>query len=225
MDSVLRELPDDLPEWRRSGRFFALAIALHVAVLAYPLQRFVAKLDLPPPPTIMVRLVAAVSPPTPAAVASAPASQPQAAPKPAPPREPRVSRRPPVIAMPAAAAAATAPSIAPALPAPAVLPAPPAPPPPVLTAARFDASYLQNPRPAYPPVSRRLGEEGKVLLRVRVSAEGRPAAVDLEKSSNFERLDMAARQAVGQWRFVPAKRGDEAVEATVIVPIVFRLDS
>jgi len=63
-----------------------------------------------------------------------------------------------------------------------------------------------------------------VLLRVRVSAEGQPVAVDLEKSSNFERLDEVARQVVARWRFVPARRGDESIEATVIVPIVFRLD-
>ncbi|HRY90482.1 MAG TPA: energy transducer TonB, partial [Rubrivivax sp.] len=65
---------------------------------------------------------------------------------------------------------------------------------------------------------------GKVLLRVRVSREGQPAAVDLEKSSNFERLDEAARHAVARWRFVPARRGDEPVEGSVIVPIVFRLE-
>jgi len=91
------------------------------------------------------------------------------------------------------------------------------------TAPRFDAAYLHNPRPVYPPLSRRLGEEGKVLLRVRVSAEGQPIAVDVEESSNFERLDEAARQVVARWRFVPARHGDEPVEATVIVPIVFRL--
>jgi protein TonB len=95
---------------------------------------------------------------------------------------------------------------------------------PAFTPARFEAAYLHNPRPDYPPLSRRLGEEGKVLLRVRVSREGQPAAVDLEKSSNFERLDDAARQVVSHWRFVPARRGDEAIDATVIVPIIFRLD-
>ncbi|MGB4855887.1 MAG: energy transducer TonB, partial [Candidatus Dechloromonas phosphoritropha] len=96
--------------------------------------------------------------------------------------------------------------------------------PAAVTAARFDAAYLQNPRPSYPPLSRRLGEEGKVLLRVRVSAQGQPLTVDLEKGSNFERLDEAARRVVTHWRFVPARRGDEAIEATVIVPIVFRFD-
>lgn len=94
-----------------------------------------------------------------------------------------------------------------------------------LTTARFDAAYLNNPRPHYPNLSRRLGEEGKVLLRVRVGTDGQPLTVQLEKSSDFVRLDDAALQVVGRWRFIPAKRGDEAIEATVIVPIVFQLES
>jgi periplasmic protein TonB len=93
-----------------------------------------------------------------------------------------------------------------------------------LTTPRYDAAYLNNPAPDYPALSRRLGEEGKVLLKVRVSAEGSALAVNLEKSSNFERLDEAARAAVARWRFVPARRGDEAVESSVVVPLVFRLD-
>ncbi len=95
---------------------------------------------------------------------------------------------------------------------------------PVLVAASYNAAYLNNPEPKYPPLSRRFGEEGKVLLRVQVTTDGRASTVELEKSSNHARLDEAARQAVAGWRFVPARRGEEAVEASVIVPIVFRLD-
>ena len=62
------------------------------------------------------------------------------------------------------------------------------------------------------------------MLRVRVASDGQTLTVDIEKSSNFPRLDDAARQAVSRWRFVPARRGDETVEATVIVPLVFHLD-
>ncbi|MCL2636270.1 MAG: energy transducer TonB, partial [Betaproteobacteria bacterium] len=62
-------------------------------------------------------------------------------------------------------------------------------------------------------------------LLVQVTADGRAGAVELKNSSNYARLDEAARRAVAGWRFVPARRGDEAVEASVIVPIVFRLDS
>ena len=88
---------------------------------------------------------------------------------------------------------------------------------------RFDADYLHNPRPIYPPMSRRMGEEGKVLLRVRVEADGRPSHVEVKASSGFTRLDQAAEQAVRQWRFVPAKSGNEAISAWVIVPISFSL--
>jgi len=93
---------------------------------------------------------------------------------------------------------------------------------PALTAARFDADYLHNPAPAYPAQSRRLKEEGTVLLLVRVSAEGTPLSVEVRNSSGFERLDEAGLQAVRQWRFVPAKRGSENVAASVLVPIQFK---
>jgi protein TonB len=93
---------------------------------------------------------------------------------------------------------------------------------PALTAARFDADYLHNPAPAYPAQSRRLKEEGTVLLLVRVSVEGAPLSVEIRNSSGFERLDEAGLQAVRQWRFVPAKRGSENVAASVLVPIQFK---
>ena len=133
---------------------------------------------------------------------------------------------PPILAAAADAPAVPTFAVAPQPPAPAVLPpiqaAPPAPPP--LTAARFDADYLHNPVPVYPSFSRRLGEEGKVQLRVRVSAEGAALEVEVKQSSGFPRLDAAARDAVLKWRFVAARRGSEAVESWVGVPIVFKLE-
>jgi protein TonB len=89
----------------------------------------------------------------------------------------------------------------------------------------FRAGYLRNPEPPYPPVSRRLGEQGTVQLRVQVSPEGRAARVEVQRSSGFPRLDEAAAAAVREWRFVPARRGDAPIEAAVIVPIVFRLEA
>ena len=89
----------------------------------------------------------------------------------------------------------------------------------------FRASYLRNPEPVYPAASRRLGEEGTVQLRVLVSAEGQPVQVDVHRSSGHPRLDEVAAAAVREWRFLPAKRGTTAVEATVIVPIVFRFEA
>jgi protein TonB len=94
-----------------------------------------------------------------------------------------------------------------------------------VTAPRFDADYLHNPAPAYPSLSRRQNEAGKVLLQVKVSAQGLADAVTLERSSGFPRLDAAAQEAVRRWRFIPARWGTETIAAAVLVPIVFRLDA
>lgn len=108
----------------------------------------------------------------------------------------------------------------------------PLPPPPVRVAAtgtitppKFDADYLENPPPVYPRQSRRLNETGSVFLMVFVDAEGRPGQVDIQKSSQYERLDQAALEAVRHWRFVAARQGDKAVAAWVVVPIHFTLKS
>lgn len=154
-----------------------------------------------------------------------------AKPLPPPPKPvPQVHRPPVVQPQPVLAVASPNPApssfvVAPQPPAPppqpvATAPAPAAP----VTAARFDADYLHNPKPAYPPISRRSGEEGKVLLKVRVSPQGTALDVAVSKSSGFARLDNAALEAVNRWRFVPAKRGDEAIESSVIVPITFALE-
>lgn len=90
-------------------------------------------------------------------------------------------------------------------------------------APSFNAGYLHNPPPKYPAMSRRLGEQGRTLLRVIVSADGAAVSVALQTSSGSSRLDEAALDAVRRWRFVPAKRGDQAVSASVVVPIKFSL--
>ena len=89
----------------------------------------------------------------------------------------------------------------------------------------FDAAYLRNATPPYPALSRRLREEGRVMLQVRVDAQGLPVSVAVHASSGFKRLDSAAREAVAAWRFVPARRGAVPIEATVLVPLVFNLES
>lgn len=93
-----------------------------------------------------------------------------------------------------------------------------------LVAARFDAAYLANPKPAYPMASRRLGEAGVVRLRVLVGSEGQALQVELDRGSGYSRLDRAALEAVAGWRFIPARRGDLAVASWVVVPIEFALN-
>lgn len=88
-----------------------------------------------------------------------------------------------------------------------------------------NAAYLNNPKPEYPAVSRRLQEAGKVLLRVHVDASGMATQVEVRNSSGFSRLDSAAVKAVWQWRFIPAKRGETTVAAWVLIPLNFELNS
>ncbi|HEY2818041.1 MAG TPA: TonB family protein [Casimicrobiaceae bacterium] len=98
--------------------------------------------------------------------------------------------------------------------------APPAP----MSPARFDAEYLRNPPPPYPPISRRNGEHGRVLLRVRVAANGDAQDVEIKTSSGSDRLDRSAQDTVRRWKFVPARVGSAAVDAWVLVPIIFSLE-
>jgi len=136
---------------------------------------------------------------------------------------PRQPEPPPVLAAPVEA------------PTPIEVAPPPAPPPtePVVaapplavpvTAPVFDADYLENPPPAYPARSRRLGEQGRVVLRVLVNPGGGADEVQIRTSSGHGRLDDAARETVQRWRFVPAKRGERPVPAWVLIPISFRLE-
>ena len=220
-------IPAVPPEWRRCGPYLLIALGVHAVALALPAGLFRGQAAGPPLPAVIVHFAepAVVASPLPVAVPEPPApSAPDHAKRRvhSPPVRPVLAMAPDVDPRPSAYVASAA------VPVPregkaAGEPAP-APTVPSLVAARFDAAYLNNPRPAYPAASRRLGEEGKVVLKVRVAADGRALAVDLEKSSNFERLDEAACQAVARWRFVPARRGDETVESSVLVPLVFRLD-
>lgn len=89
--------------------------------------------------------------------------------------------------------------------------------------ARFDAAYLNNPRPVYPPLARRNGETGTVTLNVQVSETGQALAVSVKTSSGSARLDKSALDTVMTWRFVPASRGDTPISSWVVVPIAFVL--
>jgi periplasmic protein TonB len=111
-----------------------------------------------------------------------------------------------------------APLAAPAVPVAAVA-SPPSPPPASLPTVpakivlpSSDADYLSNPKPSYPPMSKRLNEQGEVKVRVYIGADGLPKKSELQKTSGFERLDQAALAAVMQWRYVPGKR-DGVAEA------------
>ncbi|NBO41488.1 MAG: energy transducer TonB, partial [Betaproteobacteria bacterium] len=126
-------------------------------------------------------------------------------------------------AAPAATATVPNPPPAPAVatPAPTLAAAPSAPVKVELPNSKAD--YLHNPPPEYPPMSVRRGEQGQVLLKVLIGADGLPQKVELLSSSGFERLDKAALEAAMRWRYVPGKRGGVAEAMWYQVPMVFNL--
>ncbi len=65
--------------------------------------------------------------------------------------------------------------------------------------------------------------EGTVMLKVLVGRKGNVLEMEVAQSSNYELLDRAASEAVKSWRFVPARRGDSAVDEWVQVPVAFHL--
>lgn len=112
-----------------------------------------------------------------------------------------------------------------AAPSPAPASAPTAPSAPAMPRTiTTGIEYLQPPRPEYPPIARRMGEEGKAILRVLVNENGRPERVEVQKTSGSARLDEAARQAILRALFKPFTEGGKPVPAYAIVPIRFQLD-
>jgi periplasmic protein TonB len=81
--------------------------------------------------------------------------------------------------------------------------------------------YVRVPAPAYPAESSRRRERGTVLLRVLVDETGRPARIQLERSSGYPRLDDAARAAVQNALFRPYEVNGIAQPAQVLIPIEF----
>ncbi len=213
---------------RRIG--LVAAVGLHAVAIAALLSHPPLRAAVAAAP-IMVNLIA----PEPVTVTQAPPKPRAVRPKPEP-----APQRKPVTPLPVIATASTAPApIVAAAPPPRELPPARSSPArtdtaattPATTAAiapvvspRFDAAYLRNPPPVYPPLARRLGEQGRVLLRVLVTAEGTAQRVELKASSGAERLDRAALDAVKRWKFVPAHQGDQAVSDWVVVPISFSLE-
>jgi protein TonB len=217
--------------WRSAGRSSrltsaAVVVVLHAALVVVLLQFESVRTAISAAAPVMVTLI------------SPPREKPEVLPKPPPPkpqvqRKPRPAPQPPVItAQPEAPSTYTAPPAPPTpVPIPPIEVAPvaaapgPEPAPAPVSPPSFNAAYLNNPAPAYPQISRSMGEEGRVVLRVFVNERGLPEEVQVRTSSGFSRLDTTAQDTVRRWKFVPAKRGDTAVGAWVLVPISFSLRS
>ncbi|WP_455750260.1 energy transducer TonB [Pseudomonas syringae group genomosp. 7] len=159
------------------------------------------------------------TPPTPEPQPPKPVEKPKVEkPKPVKKVEPVKKPTPPA---PTPAAAPSPP--APPTPAPAPA-APAAPPAPVKESAAVSGlASLGNPPPEYPGLALRRSWEGRVILRIKVLPNGRAGAVEVTKSSGKPVLDEAAVEAVRNWKFIPAKRGDTPIEGFATQTIDFKL--
>lgn len=200
--------------------FHALAIwALQSGLLMRAVEMVVpveviAQIIEPPKPVI---------PPPPVVPKEPPPPVKQAVVKPAPP-VPQMQALPQILAVetptpaPSAPApvqiAAPAPILPPSVPVAAVAtPSPVA--VPVATAKVLpstDADDLYNPNQRYPRMSQTMGEQGTVMVRILIGANGLPLKAELQKTSGFERLDQAALDFVMQSRYKPGTLGGKPTE-------------
>ena len=210
------------PPWQDRLPGIAAAVLLHVVALVALLHYEPVRQALATTAPIMVNLV---SPPQ-----MEPVAPPTEPPKPLPQKQhakPRPVEKPRLITAPVAAASDfVAPTPTPEPPPPPKLAAAPAAehgPPPSVVPPNFKADYLHNPPPPYPSLARRMNEQGRVVLRVLVNADGLAERVELRTSSGSSRLDQSALETVRSWKFVPARQGTDPVAAWVLVPISFSL--
>lgn len=109
-------------------------------------------------------------------------------------------------------------------PAPPVVEASPSPPQPVMLPNDLSVSCSERSPPGYPRLSKRMNEQGKVVLRVELGTDGRMANVAVKTSSGYKRLDDAALSAVKTWRCKPVIQNGVAVAAVALQPFSFILE-
>ncbi|WP_353432852.1 energy transducer TonB [Polynucleobacter sp. MWH-UH23A] len=61
---------------------------------------------------------------------------------------------------------------------------------------------IDGPKPHYPIASRRLREEGEVLVRLCIDSSGAVETAQIQKSSGYRNLDHSALSALSKWRFL-----------------------
>jgi len=84
--------------------------------------------------------------------------------------------------------------------------------------------YDRNPKPSYPRIARRRGYEGVVVLKVEILPNGRVGQLRVKRSSGHHILDRSALKTVKQWKFIPAKQGENPIRIWAEIPIKFELE-
>ncbi|MBI3615908.1 MAG: energy transducer TonB [Candidatus Omnitrophica bacterium] len=90
--------------------------------------------------------------------------------------------------------------------------------------SRSRSSSLRNPAPRYPWLARIHGWQGRVIVQAAVTTVGRVRFLRVAKSSGYPVLDQAALEAIREWKFIPARRGDRQLASRVEIPVTFQLN-
>jgi periplasmic protein TonB len=94
---------------------------------------------------------------------------------------------------------------------------------PVTLSTELSVTCPELSPPSYPSLSRRLGEEGKLVLRVELDENGHVSNASVVESSSYKRLDEAALAVVKTWRCNPSLRNGQPVRAVALQPFNFVL--
>ena len=107
-------------------------------------------------------------------------------------------------------------------PEPAAAPPAPAPAPKIIPAS--EVQYLEPLSLEYPRLAKRMGETGRVVVRVFIDEGGLAHNARVDRSSGHPRLDEAATAAVQKARFKPYTENGRAVAGWAFIPIDFELE-
>ncbi len=94
---------------------------------------------------------------------------------------------------------------------------------PGVQGATVSVKVIKNPAPHYPSLSRRLNEEGLVVLKIQVHADGSVGKITVVEEPGYPRLVKATISAVKKSTFQPALKNGKAVEDTIVLRFRFKL--
>ena len=191
-------------------RSIALVVLLHLLLLWAIQSGLATKVVQVAKVVVQAELISEVTP-----------SLPPPAPKPPPPAPPPPPTAP-VVTTPSPAAIQLPP--APPVAAPALPPAPPAPAAPAVRTSAVIQAGATCAKPDYPSASRRLEEEGTVTLKFLIGVDGRVIQAEVEKTSGFQRLDEAARNALSKCQFKPGTVDGKPEQSWASIKYTWRLE-
>ena len=95
--------------------------------------------------------------------------------------------------------------------------------PETFSKASYKFGTINNPHPPYPLIARKKGWEGKLLLNVKINADGTVKDIKIEQSSGYKILDDISKKTLKKWSFIPARLGKKNTEDNLKIPVRFVL--